>query len=130
MSDLRTDAEAGRLDRILAEQALEVAVKPSQFELIVHDLVKYTDAPVSAADARELIRLLDQARHFAAVLEAECAALTEALDAVTHEHIPGHPADPEACQQAVADGGLCCDLRDEPVHRTPARVRAELGNPT
>jgi hypothetical protein len=126
--------EAGRLDRIVVEQALEVAVKPSQFELIVHDLAKYPDAPLSAADAQELIGLIEQARSISAALEAECAALTDALSEGRHEFDGRDTAVVTAAGEdvvmavcvATCDGQRCRRSTSHPVHRTPARVRAEL----
>jgi hypothetical protein len=55
---------------------------------------------------------------------AECAALAEALDAVTHE--PEITVFHNRCE-VVLKTGFCARPADDPVHRTSARVRAELG---
>lgn len=69
--------------------------------------------------------LLARAERTIRGLEAECATLAEALDAVTHEFTPD-PAGGSMC----ADGlGLyparCAMTADHRIHRTSARVRAE-----
>lgn len=59
-------------------------------------------------------------RAFVAGLLAERAALAEALDEFTHEYrvSPGRRVSGTLCTH-------CYEHEDAPVHRTPARVRAE-----
>jgi hypothetical protein len=100
------DAEVGRLDRILAEAAQWPAS------------LLGSGAYIAAAPTPEVERL----RGMAAALEAECAALAEAIDKVTHEWISQHPHS-VCCAECGAPAHY-------PVHRTYARVRAELGHGT
>lgn len=64
-------------------------------------------------------------------LESEVVALTDALGdpALTHEYDPA-PWSGRICGFVYDDDGAdCCMNADHPVHRTPARVRAELEGP-
>lgn len=67
----------------------------------------------------------------AVALEAECAALADALDAATHEPVACECGEPGRCGRIVEwqgrAQGLCHHPADHPVHRTAARVRAEHG---
>jgi hypothetical protein len=79
--------------------------------------------PLDVADVLQLLDAMDQAR-------AECAALTDALTAVSHEYqasdinstVTGEPA----CGNEDIYDELCLLHPSHRVHRTPVRVRAEL----
>lgn len=133
----------GRLDRILAEAA--AALPPSDWSVASIPDGPHGDRQIArwrmweaahtaghGAAVRDVWEELDRLQAVAAALEAECALLTGALTAATHAHVPApspadrgcwaaHP-DPLLAEQDV----LCGLLPDRPVHRTPARVRAEL----
>jgi hypothetical protein len=65
-----------------------------------------------------------------AALEAKCAAMTDALSKTTHGFTNrGHDPLADACAHVVApygQPGKCYRPATDPVHRTPAVVRAEL----
>lgn len=133
------DGEVGRLDRILAEQA----ARP----VAVDYLTRWATAPTAAERGRAAIAEVERLRGMVVALEAECAALTDALadPDVTHEFEPccngdgvmdtgyshGAHASPfdAFCMAKDADGMQCLAIWKAPVHRTPARVRAELDVP-
>jgi hypothetical protein len=119
--------EYGRLDRILAAQAAKPAKAdrdgrtPHLVLRFTHPLTETEQAAVTAAmwseaSAAEVVRL----RAMVAALEAECAALTDALAAVTHDFKP-MSAYPRRCNWS-----FCRAPQDALVHRTPVVVRAEL----
>jgi hypothetical protein len=146
------DPEQGRLDRILAQHAAEPVPPPANWEgrqprrcgehrtvgahrAWCHDCNGWCyphDGGLCRGCANDLQGEIGRLRGMVVALEAECALLTDALAASTHAHVPApgpvdrgcwaaHP-DPLLAEQDV----LCGLLPDHPVHRTPARVRAEL----
>jgi hypothetical protein len=59
---------------------------------------------------------------------AECAALAEALDAGRHEFVADYPRDLLCGHRSDPPTRMACwKPAGDPVHRTSARVRAELG---
>jgi hypothetical protein len=77
---------------------------------------------------RQVQRLVAERDHLA----AECAALADALGAATHEFRPrSFVAERSCCRTPSGEwvpDEMCKQPPEHPVHRTPAVVRAELGN--
>lgn len=148
-----TGPEVGRLDRVLA--AAKVAHEPGgdpallssalngcwtgdgclgQHRLDQHPgIEEAVGEPLSGRQVDAVVAAvtlpLATYRGMAAALEAECALLAEALGhpEVTHEFLPA--ASGRWCGN-LDPAGRYCDLPEaQPVHRTPARVRAELERP-
>jgi hypothetical protein len=67
----------------------------------------------------ELLAERNQARR-------EAAALADALMALTHDFEPIEDSDSKRCGYIGSPHGWCAQFAADPVHRTPARVRAEL----
>lgn len=117
---------AGRCDGI-AGDAETTTGPPTTFTAAFaeyHD--RGGDAPILTYC--ELETALAEARRFAVALESEVAALTDALAAMTHEHEPAGRLSTEGPVHVIklpicARCGLAADAH---LHRTPARVRAEL----
>lgn len=108
----------GRLDRMLAEWA----DKPS---------LPAPELPMSALDQWDAMVLeIPRLRAMVVALEAECTALADALGDpnVTHPFTPMHPASLVCGVEFDDDGSYCSLPSAAAVHRTPAVVRAELGD--
>jgi hypothetical protein len=108
--------EAGRLDRILAEQAQRQWFPAERRDL----MQQFDDAMVEVERLRAMV----------VALEGENAALTDALNDGRHEFEGSGPV-PDRCDYLLAedDDGcpvLCLYGPGDPIHRTAARVRAEL----
>lgn len=139
-------SEAGRLDRILVEQAgfpPWPVEPPGNWEgrtprrcgehrtvgshwAWCHDCGEWCYPRDEAlcrgcADAPE--DEIERLRAIAVSLESECAALTDALTETTHEY-----RSTQASAHCVVrlSSGPCFRADGHPIHRTPARVRAEL----
>lgn len=113
-----TEPEVGRLDRILAAHRASIATQVAAMSPHHRDAFEAALAYAEARTPDEVRRL----RSIAVSLESEVAALTDALTKRTHEFEPlrDHP---DECDY----GGYDCSFgRSHPVHRTPARVRAEI----
>jgi hypothetical protein len=114
------DPAYGRLDRILSEQAASSRAGAARVTTTLGGGAVLVEPDRECSEVRRL-------RSMVAALEAECAALADALGARTHEFAPGTPGEPRWCAAEDGDcllaGGLTAD---HPVHRTPAVVRAEL----
>lgn len=108
--------EAGRLDRILAEQAKQDAELNDWATEELSSLPSFAIQPGSA---------VERLRAMVVALHAENVALTDTATAVTHEWSTQHPHS-ACCGAEDLDGVICGRYPQHPVHRTPARVRAEL----
>lgn len=116
--------EAGRLDRILATRRAAYAIQdagrtPGQRQQLAEALA-YAESRTPKSERRLQAMVV--------ALESEVAALTDALAAMTHEHEPAGRLSTEGPVHVIklpicARCGLAADAH---LHRTPARVRAEL----
>lgn len=118
------DGEVGRLDRLLVGHRAGIAVQdvaatPYQRQALAEAL-----AYAEARTPPEVVRL----RAMVVALEAECAALTDALGDpnVTHPFDPMHAEAGVICGAEKDEDSYCALPAAAAVHRTPARVRAEL----
>lgn len=114
--------EVGRLDRLLAAHH-DFAGRLTLDSGLVH--LAPGQYRRGGWDTSEEIERL---RSMVVALESEVAALTDALGdpALTHEYEPA-PWSGRICGFVYDDDGAdCCMNADHPIHRTPARVRAEL----
>jgi hypothetical protein len=117
------EPEYGRLDRILAAQSAALADEPplSPAEQAAYRTAEMVVFGTVSVDGVERLRAM------VAALEAECAALTDALGDpnVTHPFTPMH-ATSLVCGVEDSDGFYCALSSAAAVHRTPAVVRTEL----
>ena len=122
------EPEAGRLDRILAGPQVEIM--RDQLDRWLNDEIHRPGLPFDSADVTALLDAVDNYRVRAAGLERECAALAAALGQHAHDFVPDPSALTPHCHDRIGedeDGwGICAYSADDPIHRTPARVRAEL----
>jgi hypothetical protein len=115
--------EAGRLDRILAEQAKQDAELNDWATEELSSLPSFAIQPGSA---------VERLRAMVVALHAENVLLTEALFQVTHEYLPAENGWCQAMYRGdsttqTGQISVCYRLKPgDPVHRTPTRVRAEL----
>lgn len=112
----------GRLDRILRAHA-DLAVSPplTAAERDAYRTIEMITYGVVSVDGVERLRGM------VAALEAECAAMTDALGEATHTFLPDRSGKCQALVPFQGHSALCYQPSAARIHRTPAVVRAEHG---